>query len=217
MNPLSVRANSKTAKPTVVAPTPTPSIEPSFEPTFEPSHFDITDANDIHYHGTAPIMTGAVNLYNIYFGNFSSPSSNTTKYLMDYLAANIGGTDWFNIKTAYYQINSDGTQTFESNQAKFIKRVEVQKTVQNGTLSDTDVITTIISLFNSRALPVDENGIYNVIFRGDYHYPGFLTQWCGYHYAFYLSTGQLIKFLAVGDSSTAPNGQGASCQAISDG
>ena len=165
-------------------------------------------------------MTAPVNLYNIYLGNFSDPISEEMKDLMDYVAENIGGTDWFKIKTAYYQINANGTKTYESDQANFIKRVEVQTDVQNGTLTDTAVIDLLISLFNSKELPVDANGIYNVIFRGDYNYNGWLLQWCGYHYGFYLSNGVAIKFTAVGDTGTLSDTAAPlayKCQAISDG
>jgi hypothetical protein len=66
---------------------------------------------------------------------------------------------------------------------------------------------------NAGALPVDENGIYNVIFRGEFTYSGWLSQWCGFHSVFATTDGHLLKYTVQGDPSTATASQD-SCKGI---
>lgn len=160
-------------------------------------------------------MTGTINLYNVYVGDFSSEDSQQTIALMDYIAANIGGSSWNNMMTTYYQINSDGSRTYMSNAAQFIMSVNILPTAQGIAFSEIEVIMALIGLFNDQTLPIDTDGVYCIILRGDISYDGWLSVWCGYHTAFYLNDGRIIKFAFVGDPSTAPDG--AACEAISDG
>ena len=158
-----------------------------------------------------------MNLYNVYVGDFSSGDSPETVRVMDALAANIGGSSWLNMMTSYYQVNGDGSRTYMSNSATFVKSVNIHAGEQGGTMEEIQLITELIGLFNAGTLPVDTNGVYAVILRGDFSYNGWLSYWCGYHTAFYLNDGSIIKFFLVGDPSTALDGNGAVCEAIGDG
>ena len=157
-------------------------------------------------------MTEPVNLYNIYIGDFSSPASQEMMKIIDDAAANMGGSPWFHIKTAYYQINADHSIHYESDQASFISRTQLLQTARGIVMNDSFVAQSLLNLFNSGKLKVDEDAVYNIIFRGDFQYSGWLQTWCGYHHAFYLNDGRIIKYTVVGDSSTAPNG--GECQEI---
>jgi len=170
--------------------------------------------NDVHYHPYQPIMTGPIRLYNIYLGDFRSNQSIETMNLMDYFAAHIGGSSWYNSTTLYYQMSPNGVKTYASSSVTFVKRVNALPTSKGLYFNETKVINLIIQLINSNLLPLDTNGIYSVIMRGDFVFEGWLNTWCGYHTAFYLRDGRIIKFVVIGDPSTAPGNNGYPCEAL---
>ena len=145
-------------------------------------------------------------------GDFSSSASQEMMNLMDYAAANLGGSPWFQIKTAYYQINPNLSRTYESGNASFISRVQLLPTARGLSINDSFIIQSLMDLFNAQKIAVDETAVYNFIFRGDFQLSGWLSTWCGYHHAFYLSDGRIVKYTVIGDSSTAADG--GACQAI---
>eukprot|EP01037_Dinobryon_pediforme_P029489 gene29489-33142_t len=67
------------------------------------------------------------------------------------------------------------------------------------------MIHSIVSNINAGNLPIDPNGIYTVIFRGDFNYAGWMTFWCGYHDSFVHASGDKIRFIVIGDPSTNEN------------
>jgi hypothetical protein len=144
-------------------------------------------------------MTGPLNLYNIYYGDFSGQSGATgTRTLIDYLAANIGNSSWYRSTTEYYQINADDSKTYASNIINFPQRsvnLYPAKRGASNIITEEGVVNDIINLFNSQSLPIDKNGIYAVIFRGDLTFGDWLQDygWCGYHTTFALNTGQVVR------------------------
>lgn len=162
------------------------------------------------YATNTPVMTGTVNLYNIYYGDFSSASGQQFKSLVDFFAANIGGSSWHNIMTQYYQIIS-GVKTFMTNSVSLKASVSTYTTTQGGTMTESQVTSIISNLISTGQLPQDPNGIYAFIFRGDVQYSGWIgssvKQWCGYHTA-YNYNGQLLKFFVVGDQSSSGGNSG---------
>jgi len=190
-----VKSKSPTKNPSFRS-TAAPSLKPTAKPTQSP-------LDDISYHGGA-IMTGTVNAYNIYYGDISS----STKDLVNYFAANLGNSSWYSTVTPYYQI-VNGVKTFLSKSLVLKKSVDVAAT--KTVLSGTDVINIILNLFNTEKVPVDSNGVYSLFFRGDitaffeFTTPSqyWLVDFCGYHGAFYLGDGRIIKFMVMGDPSYA--------------
>jgi hypothetical protein len=162
-------------------------------------------------------MTGTVNLYNIYFGYFQRypllDASQQTSYLVNYFSANIGSSSWYKTVTTYYQVNDDGSKTYASASVVLKKSVVYDANTERRTIVDRDVIEAIVKNINAGALPVDENGIYNVIFRGEFTYSGWLSQWCGFHSVFATTDGHLLKYTVQGDPSTATASQD-SCKGI---
>jgi hypothetical protein len=166
--------------------------------------------NNFAYHpGTTVLTTGNINLYNIYWGDFSSASSTQMKGLIDFFAANLGGSSWYNIMTTYYQIVGN-VQTFMSNKLTFVKSVSVSTTTTAGTLTDAIVESTISGLISSGQLPVDPAALYTLIFRGDTSYSGWAgtggtqAQWCGFHSSFTYQPGNVnIYYSVLGDSGTS--------------
>jgi len=211
-----------TEVPTAIPSTTTPSAEPSSDQPSVPSPTvgstiiptSISYEVDIHYHYPQPIMKGTIHLYNIYLGDFL----NKTTFLLDYLAANIGGSPWYNMITSYFQENQNGTRIYATNAAEFMLSVGVKYGQPQVNFTDNDVSSLIVNLINSNYLPMDSDGVYAVLFTDQINYDGWLQTWCGKHGAFYASQGNntsLLKFLAIGDPSLAANGW--ACQAISDG
>jgi len=200
--------SNPTKKPTVVTSTK-PTIKPTSIPTKSPAKYPtFAPANDIVYHSPNPVMLGPVNVYHIYYGDFSSTSGQTTVSLMNYFASNIGASDWYNIMTSYY----DYTGTYCSASVTYGGSIYQATTTTNGTITSTTVRSAITTAINAGSFPLDPNGVYFFIFRGSITLSGFLTSWCGYHSYFYLG-GVYIKYSVIGDPGSATSG-GAGCEAI---
>src|SRR5438067_2419308 len=67
--------------------------------------------NGISYHG-GPLILGGVNVYYIWYGNWSGNSATT---ILTDLAQSIGGSPYFNINTTYY----DGSNIHVSNSVHY--------------------------------------------------------------------------------------------------
>src|SRR5437762_8465719 len=65
----------------------------------------------INYHG-GPVMLGTTNVYYIWYGNWAG---NTATTILPFLAANIGGSAYYNINTSYF----DGNGTHVSNSVAY--------------------------------------------------------------------------------------------------
>lgn len=165
-------------------------------------------------------MTGPINLYNIYLGDFSSRNGTATKFLMDYFSSYFGGSAWARMLTPFYQIDRRGVKTYASGQFKLVSSVNVVATKSAYTYWDIAFI--LLNLINQGAVPVDTNGIYTVMFRGDLTLTlndgtSWLSDWCGAHGGLYLKGANgataFLKLSFVGDPSFAGL-PGAYCEAI---
>ena len=92
----------------------------------------------------------------------------------------------------------------------------------NRTLTDVDIEILIARLFMeyNSSIYFDPNGVYmvmfpgylNVSFQGKY----WLRDWCSFHGAFVLGSGDTIKYSVVGDPSSAPGRSGQVCIPLGD-
>ena len=57
-----------------------------------------TAGNGITYHG-GPVILGTTNVYYIFYGNWAGSTGPT---ILQNFASNIGGSEYFNINTTYY-------------------------------------------------------------------------------------------------------------------
>jgi hypothetical protein len=174
-------------------PTTIPS-EPSFFPTSLPS---LVSRNDISYAPGYKVMTGTVKLYNIYFGKIDTSS----KDLIDYFAINVGKSAWYGITTAYYQI-VNGITTYISDDVQLGGSISVGSDIVGGHIDGNNITLTISNAISTGLLPLDSNGIYAFMFRGNISIPGFLTSYCGYHSSFRYKDGTYLKYFMVGDPSS---------------
>jgi hypothetical protein len=153
--------------------------------------------NGIYYHN-GPLMLGTVNVYYIWYGNWSAPS-NAVSILTD-LANNIGGSPYYNINTTYY----NGSNLRVSNSVHFAG--STADNYSRGTaLSDSAIQGVVSDAINSGALPKDTNGVYFVLTSQDVTATsGFCTQYCGWH-TYGTIAGSTIKYSFVGNPARCPS------------
>jgi hypothetical protein len=152
--------------------------------------------NGISYHG-GPVMTNGVNVYYIWYGNWSGNSATTI--LTDF-AQNIGGSPYFNINTTYY----NGANQHVINSVAY-KGSTTDAYSQGNSLSDAQIQTVVSSAISSGRLPKDTNGVYFVLTSSDVNASsGFCTQYCGWHTHGTIA-GSDIKYSFVGNPERCPS------------
>ena len=146
----------------------------------------------INYHG-GPVMSGATNIYFIWYGNWTGLSS-SQQMIRDFGNA-IGGSDYFNINTTY----TDASNNRPSNIVNL--KGEYTDTGSLGTaLTDANVLAIVNKALTS--LPLDPNGVYFVLTDPAVtETSGFCTSYCGWHNVRTIS-GIPIKYSFVGNPKT---------------
>lgn len=157
-------------------------------------------ANVITYHG-GPVMLGTVNVYYIWYGNWSGNSA--TDILTDF-ASSLGGSPYFNINTTYY----NGANTHVSNSVSYSG--STSDSYSHGTtLTDADIQGIVSAAITGGKLPGNPNGVYFVLTSKDVaEKSGFCTQYCAWH-TYGTVTGTSIKYAFVGNADRCPK----SCEA----
>ena len=161
----------------------------------------------IAYHG-GPLILGTTHVYYIWYGNWSGNSAMT---ILPDLASTIGGSDYFNINTTYY----NGSNVHVTNAVSY--QGSTTDNYSRGTsLSDSAIQQVVADAINAGSLAKDPNGVYFVLTSADVTASsGFCTQYCGWHTHGTIS-GVDIKYSFVGnpdrcpsacaDQTTGPNG-----------
>jgi Phosphate-induced protein 1 conserved region len=160
--------------------------------------------NNIYYHG-GPVMTGTVNLYFIWYGNFvSGPAKSDSLTTQDLLAdlfgqGGLGGTPYARINTTYNDKGHAVTGNFALTESVF-------DYYSYGTsLSDATVASVVGNAIGNHALPRDSNGIYFVLASSDVNETsGFCTHYCGWHGRSTIE-GVDIKIAFVGNPDRCPS------------
>ena len=165
-----------------------------------------SESADIVYHDNSThVMTAGVNFYNIYYGDFSNSNyAISTPDLVDFFAAHIGGSSWYNILTAYYKRNKDNSVSYVSSSAKFLNRTIVLNPSPHFTELDVEKVINEQIFANKWNLDRkfdNEKAIFIFIFRGDFVVDGWLSTWCGYHSAFNIDGIGISKYAVIGDVS----------------
>lgn len=159
--------------------------------TGAPRQSSSTTSNGIYYHG-GPVMTGAKNVYLIWYGNWSTNSATS---ILPAFVGGLNGSSYFNINNTYY--NGAGTKV-----ANWVTVASpLSDNYSRGTsLSDSD-IQAIVAAQN----PADPNGVYFVLTSADVNETsGFCTQYCGWHTHASIN-GQDIKYAFVGNPDRCPS------------
>ena len=148
------------------------------------------------------MTTLGIGFINIYIGDFDDK----TKEIIDYFSININQTAWFNTLTAYYEIDTYGSQIYFINSTTFFSSVYLS--VDKGTILNEAKIEELIfeGILNGN-LTLDSNAIYTIMFSGDFaaEYRGkqWLQDWCGFHGAFRLPSSDVITYSVIGNPATA--------------
>ena len=170
--------------------------------------------NGIYYHG-GPVMLGTVNIYYIWYGNWSS----TAKQILTDFGSNIGGSAYEHINSTYY----DGSNNHVTGAVNYAGATT--DNYSRGTaLADAD-IQAIVAAHAGVDLPYDTNAVYFVLTSADVNETsGFCTQYCGWHTHGTIA-GSDIKYSFVGNpdrcpsscaaQTTSPNGDAGADGAVS--
>mmetsp|Transcript_3568 Transcript_3568/g.5369 ORF Transcript_3568/g.5369 Transcript_3568/m.5369 type:complete len:456 (-) Transcript_3568:281-1648(-) len=188
---------------TLINPKLTPSPTRAPISTVQPTRIPRVD--DITYHNGS-VMVGPVNIYHIFMGSFSP----TTVSLMNYFAANIGSSSWYEVLGDYSQtVKGVKTAVPTKNNVFFKGNCSYLINQKAQTITDNDINNAILSSLNNGAIPYDiVNGIYFVILRGDFIYSsnknGPAGSFCGYHNVLRINrVAEPLKVVVVIDPSTA--------------
>jgi hypothetical protein len=163
--------------------------------------------NGISYNG-GPIMTGTVNVYYIWYGNWNNNSATTI--LTDW-GNNIGSTPNYFVNVTYDDSAGDHVHS-----SVHLGRSTTDSYSRGATITGNDIFPIVTRALSSGRLPVDANGVYFVLTSHDVNVSdGFCTQFCGWH-TYGTFNGTNIKFAFVGDATrcngscgglgTTPNG-----------
>ena len=141
-----------------------------------------------------PVMLGTVNIYYIWYGNWTGNSATTI--LTDY-ANHIGGSAYYNINSSYYDVVS-GVKNYVSDSVAFGGSTSDSGSLGTA-LSEADIETIAQAAISSHALPLDPNGVYFVLTAANVTVGSFCSSYCGWHSN---SSTNGIKYSFVGNPAT---------------
>jgi hypothetical protein len=162
--------------------------------------------NGMSYHGGPVMRASMVNVYFIWYGNWTNgpkPSdSRTTVNLLNILfgpTRGIGGSNYFKINTTYSDTIGHPTGNIS------LLASSTNNYSRGKQLSDGDIQSIVSSAISSRALPKDADGLYFVLTASDVaETSGFCTKYCGWHTSSIIG-GTDIKFSFVGNPDRCPS------------
>jgi hypothetical protein len=140
-------------------------------------------------------MTGTVNAYVVWYGNWSAGSMSI---ISDFLNSE-GGSPYYNINTTYY----NGAGVHLTNSIKFANSTTDNYSLGTS-LTDANIQTIVSSAISAGHLPLDVNGIYFVLTSADVAKSGFCSSYCGWHTHATIS-GKDIKYAFVGNAGRCLN------------
>ena len=137
----------------------------------------------LNYNGGA-VMLGQTHIYYIWYGNWSVDPNAAP--ILNALANNLVGSPYYNILTQYSQTNPSGNI---SNSVVLSGSTNSTYVAANPlALTDNDISGIVQTAIGNNNLPLDANGVYFVLTApGVAETSGFLSVYCGWHSAFFLS------------------------------
>ena len=152
------------------------------------------------------VLTGDVNLYLIYYGEWTEAQ----KKIVNDFANGLGASSWYgSTKEYYYQASATAKKIYVNGALKVAKVVSDVGSLGNS-LTGTAIGDLIQSNVDSGALPEDENGIYFVLtspeikesIRPELGTASFCQDYCGYHVTSVLKSGKRVQYGMVGNAAT---------------
>ena len=130
-----------------------------------------TTGNQISYNG-GPILLGTTHIYYIWYGSWDGSSIG----ILSNLASNIGGSQYFNINTGYF----DGTGASVSNSVSLAGSANDSYS-RGSKIGDNDIWLIVTNALSNHSFLIDPNGVYFVLTSGDVQVSGFPGSVCGWH------------------------------------
>ncbi|HXS96146.1 MAG TPA: hypothetical protein VN736_16190 [Candidatus Limnocylindrales bacterium] len=156
--------------------------------------------NGIYYHG-GPVMLNGVNMYYIWYGNWSG---NTATTILSDLAKSIGGSPWFNINTTYFNSSNQKVANVVTYTSDSYNSTTVGYTYGTS-LTDAQIQQVVSNAITGGKLPTDSHGVYFVLTSADVTASsGFCSQYCGWH-TYGTIAGTTIKYAFVGNPDRCPS------------
>jgi len=176
---------------------------PGFAPTVNLSNGTVTTGNGIQYHN-GPIIPGTVHLYFIWYGNWvngpkPSDSPTTVSLLQGLFAPHVfGGSPYARINSTYGDQSTNVTGSVQ------LKGAFADAYSQGTKLTDQTLLAAISHAIASHALPLDVNGVYEVLTSSDVNETsGLCHTYCAFHGHTQISNTD-IKFVFAGNTDRCP-------------
>jgi len=130
-----------------------------------------TTGNQINFNG-GPVLLGTTHIYFIWYGSWDATSIG----ILSNFASHIGGSQYFNTNTGYF----DGNGTSVSNSVSFSGSANDSYS-HGSSITDSDIWLIVTNALSKGNLPVDSNGVYFVLTSGDVRVAGFPSAICAWH------------------------------------
>jgi Phosphate-induced protein 1 conserved region len=176
---------------------------PGHAPVIGLSTDTVTTGNGILYHG-GPIIPGTVHIYFVWYGNWvngpkTSDSPTTVELLQGLFAPHVlGGSPYEKINSTYGDATSNVTGNLQ------LKAAVTDSYSQGAKLTDQTLLAVISRAIASKALPLDVNGVYEVLSSSDVaETSGLCKTYCGFH-GHTTIEGTDIKYVFAGNTDRCP-------------
>ena len=162
----------------------------------------------ITYHGGPTLQS--VNIYKIYYGNWSSPCASvdtSTAGVLNNFLNTVGSSSWYKTTMSYYTVVGSA-KSFVSNTVNNSACVSVPSSTLGKSFdaaSGNQIYTIVQNQITAQSWPANSNDLYFVFTSPDISVSGFKTSMCGYH-SYTNSGANTVQYSFVGDS-----GNSASC------
>jgi hypothetical protein len=200
---LALAANAQESSSTSLIPSGKGWGVPGTLPVTELTNDTVTTGNGIQYHN-GPIIPGTVHIYFVWYGNWvnglrTSDSPTTVSLLQGLFAPHVlGGSPYAKINSTYGDQTNNVTGNFQ------LKAAAVDAYSQGTKLTDAALTTVISNAIASKTLPLDANGVYEILSSSDVtETSGLCKTYCGFHGHTKISNTD-IKFVFVGNTDRCP-------------
>lgn len=181
-------------------------IKPESDLTFS----GVLSYRDIKYTVGNPVLTGDVNVYYIYYGNWTDSQKDILENFMN----NIGESDWYGINRKYYYQQDNFSEKVPVSGAVILKKTVDDFYSRGHHLSGNDIPEIIEEKIDSKELPEDTSAVYFVLTSGDVYESirsdlgkaSFCTSYCGYHVSWELKSSKRIFYAQVGNPTRCLSG-----------
>jgi hypothetical protein len=164
------------------------------------------DPIGISYNVGAPVLTGPLSVYVIYYGAFTA----TQKSVVENFVSGVGSSAWWNIQNKYYYQQSTFTPKVYVGDSVVLKGTVTDKYSLGKSLSASAAPTLIQANIDANRIPEDTNAVYIVLIAGDVQHsmPGptvFCKDYCGNHNSATLRSGKTIVYAFSGMPTACVN------------